>query len=66
MENSVFSGGDSDGVRADANGIRIVGNEFYGFRDRDPLHTDPIQIYGGTNVVIRQNFSMTTRCRRRS
>lgn len=56
VEHSVFSGGDSDGVRADAGGIKIIDNEFYGFRDRDPFHTDPIQIYGGTNVLIRGNY----------
>ena len=56
VKDSVFSGGDSDGIRADADGIRIVGNEFFGFRDRDPLHTDPIQIYGGRDVTIRRNF----------
>jgi hypothetical protein len=56
VRDSVFSGGDSDGVRADADGIKIVGNEFSGFRDRDPYHTDPIQIYGGTHVLIRGNY----------
>ena len=56
IANSLFKGGNSDGVRADANGVEIVGNEFTGLKDQDPLHTDPIQIYGGTNVVIRGNF----------
>ena len=53
---SLFSGGYSDGVRADANGVRIIGNEFRGLRDKDPFHTDPIQIYGGKRVVIRGNY----------
>ena len=56
IANSVFSGGNSDGVRADANGVQILGNEFHGLRDEDPFHTDPIQLYGGTNVVIRGNY----------
>jgi hypothetical protein len=56
IANSVFSGGNSDGVRADANGVQILGNEFYGLRDEDPFHTDPIQLYGGTRVVIRGNY----------
>jgi Right handed beta helix region len=56
VSNSVFSGGDSDGVRADANGIKVIDNEFFGFVDRAPFHTDPIQIYGGTNVLIRGNY----------
>jgi Right handed beta helix region len=56
IRDSVFSGGNSDGVRADANGIKIIGNEFFGLRDRDPFHTDPIQIYGGNDVLIRGNY----------
>ena len=56
IRNSLFSGGFSDGVRADANGVRIIGNEFRGLRDKDPFHTDPIQIYGGKRVVIRGNY----------
>lgn len=56
VTNSVFSGGDSDGVRPDAYGVQVIHNEFYGFRDRDPFHTDPIQIYGGRHVVIRGNY----------
>ena len=56
IANSRFTGGNSDGVRADANGIQILGNEFSGLRDEDPFHTDPIQIYGGTNVVIDGNY----------
>jgi parallel beta helix pectate lyase-like protein len=56
IKNSVFSGGDSDGVRADADGIKVLDNRFVGFRDRDPFHTDPIQLYGGTHVTIRGNY----------
>jgi Right handed beta helix region len=56
IRDSVFSGGNSDGVRADANGVSIVGNEFTGIREEGSFHTDPIQIYGGTHVVIRGNF----------
>ena len=53
---SIFRGGSSDGVRADANGVVIEGNEFSGLAGRGESHTDPIQIYGGTRVVIRGNF----------
>jgi hypothetical protein len=56
VTNSVFSGGNSDGVRADADGIEIRNNEFFGLRDEDPFHTDPIQIYGGTRIAIRGNY----------
>jgi hypothetical protein len=56
VKNSVFSGGNSDGVRADADGIKVLNNKFFGFRDHDPFHTDPIQLYGGTHVTIRGNY----------
>ena len=57
IRNSKFSGGNSDGVRADGHGVEIVGNEFTGMTsDEDPFHTDPIQIYGGRRIVIRGNY----------
>lgn len=56
IRNSLFDGSYSDGVRADANGIVIEGNEFRNLEDRDPFHTDPIQIYGGQRITIRGNF----------
>jgi parallel beta helix pectate lyase-like protein len=56
IRDSVFSGGNSDGVRADADGIKVLDNRFFGFRDQDPFHTDPIQIYGGSHVLIRGNY----------
>ena len=56
IAHSLFKGGNSDGVRADAPGVRIVGNEFTGFRDQGSFHTDPIQLAGGTNVLIKANW----------
>jgi hypothetical protein len=56
IERSLFVGGNSDGVRADAVSVRVIGNEFRDFRDQDPFHTDPIQIYGGSRVLIRGNY----------
>jgi hypothetical protein len=56
ISNSLFDGGNSDGIRADAVGVRLIGNEFRNLRDQDPFHTDPIQIYGGTRIVIRGNY----------
>ncbi len=56
VRDSVFSGGNSDGVRADADDVQIIDNEFFGLRDKDPFHTDPIQLYGGSHVVIRGNW----------
>lgn len=56
IERSLFDGGNSDGVRPDAVGVRVIGNEFRNLRDQDPFHTDPIQIYGGSRVLIRGNY----------
>jgi Right handed beta helix region len=56
VSRSLFSGGASDGVRADANGVVIASNEFRGLSGAGDSHTDPIQIYGGTHVVIRGNY----------
>jgi hypothetical protein len=56
IRNSLFDGSFSDGIRADANGIVIEGNEFRNLVDQDPFHTDPIQIYGGERITIRGNF----------
>lgn len=56
IRDSLFDGSFSDGIRADANGIVIEGNEFRNLVDQDPFHTDPIQIYGGARITIRGNF----------
>jgi hypothetical protein len=56
IEHSLFTGGSADGVRADGNAVQIVGNEFTRLRGAGETHTDPIQIYGGTHVVIRGNY----------
>jgi hypothetical protein len=56
IQSSVFSGSYADGIRADAYGVQILDNEFYGLQDMDPYHTDPIQIYGGSHIVIRGNY----------
>ncbi len=56
VRNSLFEGGTSDGVRADANDVQIIGNTFRNMKDQDPYHTDPIQIYGGLRTVIRANL----------
>jgi hypothetical protein len=56
IRRSLFSGGNSDGVRADANGVAILDSEFTGIREEGSFHTDPIQIYGGKHVVIRGNL----------
>lgn len=56
IRNSIFDGGNSDGIRADAAGVVIEGNTFTNIKDEDPFHSDPIQIYGGTNITIRGNL----------
>jgi len=56
IAHSLFKGGNADGVRADAPGVRIVGNEFTGFRDEGHFHTDPIQLAGGVDVLIKGNW----------
>lgn len=56
VRNSTISGGYSDGIRADCNGILIEGNKFIDIQDAEPYHADPIQVYGGRNVIIRRNL----------
>lgn len=57
IRNSLFRGGTSDGIRVDGGAsATIEGNEFTAIKDVDPYHADPIQFYGGRNVVIRGNY----------
>jgi Right handed beta helix region/Bacterial TSP3 repeat len=56
IRNSLFSGGTSDGVRLDGDDVHVIGNRFLAFRNQDPFHTDPIQMYGGDRAVIRGNY----------
>lgn len=56
VKNSTLGGGFADGVRADCDGVQILNNRFIDFQDQEPYHADPIQIYGGRNVVVRSNF----------
>lgn len=60
VSNSVISNTNLDGVRVDAsNGATIANNEFFNIEelnDNDCHHTDSIQFYGGSNVIIRNNF----------
>ncbi len=56
VRNSTLGGGYADGIRADCNGVLIESNRFIDFQDAEPYHADPIQMYGGSNIVIRGNF----------
>jgi hypothetical protein len=56
VANSLFQGGDADGVRPDGDSVQVIGNEFADIVDKGANHADPIQLYGGTRAVIRGNF----------
>lgn len=56
VSDSLFAGGNSDGIRAGTRGLQVLRNEFTGLYSSAELHTDPIQIYGGKQIVIRGNF----------
>jgi Bacterial Ig domain/Right handed beta helix region len=58
IQHSLFSGGNSDGIQNGSNGTQIIGNEFMNLDQGDPnvAHTDPIQLYGSRNSVVRGNY----------
>jgi hypothetical protein len=56
VANSLFQGGDSDGVRPDADSVQVIGNEFADIVDKGANHADPIQFYGAKRAVIRGNY----------
>ena len=57
VENSLFSGGDTDGIQSGAP-LTILNNVFTNLRSSssDCNHTDSIQLYGGYNVVAAGNL----------
>ena len=57
VENSLFSGGDTDGIQTGAP-LTILNNVFTNLRSSssDCNHTDSIQLYGGNNVVAAGNL----------
>lgn len=62
LSNSVLSGGNTDGVQAGLP-MSIINNEFYNIQEKsasDCSHTDAIQLYGGTSMVIRGNYIHNT------
>src|SRR3954454_21876647 len=56
IANSLFQGGDSDGVRPDGDSVQVLGNEFGDIVDKGANHADPIQFYGAERAVIRGNY----------
>jgi len=64
IKNSWFEGGGSDGVRlATSQPVLVLNNTFLNIlEDGSGNHTDMIQIYGGSNAVVRGNlFKQTVR-----
>ncbi len=57
VENSLFSGGDTDGIQA-GSPLTILNNVFTDLRSSssDCNHTDSIQLYGGTDVTASGNL----------
>jgi hypothetical protein len=57
VENSLFSGGDTDGIQT-GSPLTILNNVFTDLRSSssDCNHTDSIQLYGGNNVVASGNL----------
>jgi hypothetical protein len=59
ISNSVFSGGNSDGVQitGNANGVVVgPGNEFSNLAQSSSVHTDSIQLYGASDTTITGNY----------
>jgi hypothetical protein len=59
ISNSVFSGGNSDGIQVLGSpvGVQIIGNEFSNILASNGTHTDAIQTYySGSGTVIKNNY----------
>ena len=59
IQNSLFAGGNSDGVQNGGRGVRILNNEFRDMQQIDGasgVHADSIQLYGSAETVIRGNW----------
>jgi hypothetical protein len=56
IENSLFKGGDADGVRPDGNDVKVLNNEFADIMDVGANHADPIQFYGAKRAVVIGNY----------
>ena len=56
IRNSLFAGGDADGVQSGV-GVNIIGNEFRNILGRGgPNHTDAIQLLDAPGAVVRGNY----------
>jgi hypothetical protein len=58
IRDSLFRGGNSDGIQNGGRGVRIIGNTFESIHQIDGaegVHADAIQLYGSQGTVIRGN-----------
>jgi hypothetical protein len=55
VQNSLLSGGDSDGIQA-GTGLNIINNEFRDLLEKGSNHTDAIQLLSAPGSVIRGNY----------
>jgi len=58
IRDSLFTGGNSDGIQNGGNRVRIIGNTFSGIHQvdgTDGVHADAIQLYGSKGTVIQGN-----------
>ncbi|TAH33657.1 right-handed parallel beta-helix repeat-containing protein [Candidatus Saccharibacteria bacterium] len=59
VTNSLLSGGNSDGIKIDSDGVTVIGNQFIDIKEKnsnDCAHTDSIQFNGAGNAIIRNNY----------
>jgi hypothetical protein len=59
VQNSLLSGGDSDGIQA-GTGLNVINNEFRDLLEKGSNHTDAIQLLGAPGTVIRGNYIHNT------
>jgi hypothetical protein len=58
VKDSLFDGGNADGVQSGA-GVNLIGNEFRNIQERsgsDCAHSDPIQLIGAPGSIVRGNY----------
>jgi hypothetical protein len=60
IRNSLFSGGNADGIQNGSRGTQIVGNEFVNIRESNGVHTDAIQLYGSSSTLVHGNWIHAT------
>ena len=56
IRNSLFRGGNADGIQNGSRGTSIIGNEFVDIYESAGNHTDAIQLYGSSNTLVRGNW----------